>query len=411
MTTASNLTTEMVLELAPDAKSAQAGMQLVQKNKFTQLQVSLDGTKLAALCQGSDPQPYQLAADFAFPSRSGPILFAGCNCASYKQPCKHVLGMMLCYIESPEKFAEANVASPSEGYRLEPTRKEPKAVAPANWDKATETFLGAILAEPDDDTPRLVFADWLEEHGDLDRATFIRLQCEVARLWERDPRWGDLQDQVEKLWKKHRKGWLTPLPMWLRRLKPEFRRGFLEKVTVSANQFLRYANAMFKVAPIRTLEITDLGGRAALLAACPRLDQIAELHVIRQSFSSDVLRVLLNTPFLKRLRSLWLNESDIGLAGVRELTSVPFLSGLEYLELRSCSLRSSAIRLLLDWPVVRQLRWLELSYNNFDNSIAPSIVALMSQALPHLVVKLTYCGIGARAMIDLGERFGDRIIF
>ena len=28
-----------------------------------------------------------------------------------------------------------------------------------------------------DDLPRLIFADWLDEHGDADRAEFIRLQC------------------------------------------------------------------------------------------------------------------------------------------------------------------------------------------------------------------------------------------
>lgn len=40
----------------------------------------------------------------------------------------------------------------------------------------------AILAAPDDDTPRLVFADWLDEHGEPERAEFIRVQCELYRL-------------------------------------------------------------------------------------------------------------------------------------------------------------------------------------------------------------------------------------
>lgn len=37
-------------------------------------------------------------------------------------------------------------------------------------------FLRAIIDRPDDDLPRLVFADWLDEHGDGERAEFIRLQ-------------------------------------------------------------------------------------------------------------------------------------------------------------------------------------------------------------------------------------------
>ena len=43
------------------------------------------------------------------------------------------------------------------------------------------TFLNAICAQPDDDTARLVFADWLAENGDPDRGEFIRCEVELAR--------------------------------------------------------------------------------------------------------------------------------------------------------------------------------------------------------------------------------------
>src|SRR5262245_24797354 len=41
-------------------------------------------------------------------------------------------------------------------------------------------FLAAILAEPGDDTHRMVYADWLEERREP-RGEFIRLQCELAK--------------------------------------------------------------------------------------------------------------------------------------------------------------------------------------------------------------------------------------
>ena len=49
-------------------------------------------------------------------------------------------------------------------------------------------LLAAVLAAPDDDTPRLAAADWLDEYaGDLpdpglarDRSELIRAQCEAA---------------------------------------------------------------------------------------------------------------------------------------------------------------------------------------------------------------------------------------
>lgn len=37
-------------------------------------------------------------------------------------------------------------------------------------------FIDAIIANPADDTVRLVFADWLQEHGQEDYATYIRWQ-------------------------------------------------------------------------------------------------------------------------------------------------------------------------------------------------------------------------------------------
>jgi uncharacterized protein (TIGR02996 family) len=57
-------------------------------------------------------------------------------------------------------------------------------------------FLAAIRAAPGDDTPRLVYADWLDDQGDT-RAEFIRLQHQLAAALDRlqhlraglDPAW------------------------------------------------------------------------------------------------------------------------------------------------------------------------------------------------------------------------------
>src|SRR5262245_56805489 len=45
------------------------------------------------------------------------------------------------------------------------------------------SLLSACKETPDDDAPRLVLADWLEEHGDEEgraRAEFVRVQCHFA---------------------------------------------------------------------------------------------------------------------------------------------------------------------------------------------------------------------------------------
>lgn len=41
-------------------------------------------------------------------------------------------------------------------------------------------FLAAVIADPDSDGPRLIYADWLEENGDEARAELIRIQCALA---------------------------------------------------------------------------------------------------------------------------------------------------------------------------------------------------------------------------------------
>lgn len=43
-------------------------------------------------------------------------------------------------------------------------------------------LLKAIAEQPDEDTVRLAYADWLEENGQGERAEFIRVQIEIARL-------------------------------------------------------------------------------------------------------------------------------------------------------------------------------------------------------------------------------------
>src|SRR5689334_7177371 len=88
-------------------------------------------------------------------------------------------------------------------------------------------FLEAICASPQDDGPRLIYADWLEEHGDPERAEFIRTQIELAKLPEDDPRRPDLEERERDLLGAHAEVWRRALPSWARKEESEFRRGFV----------------------------------------------------------------------------------------------------------------------------------------------------------------------------------------
>src|SRR5262245_35164247 len=56
-----------------------------------------------------------------------------------------------------------------------------------------EALEAAVAAEPEDDAPRLVYADWLDENGDPQRAKYVRACCalddkpptdDYVALWE-----------------------------------------------------------------------------------------------------------------------------------------------------------------------------------------------------------------------------------
>ena len=125
------------------------------------------------------------------------------------------------------RLAEANedvaeVALPAEvdaelrAFVAELAKSRP--VMPAN----EESLLAAIYATPDDDGPRLVYSDWLQERGDP-RGEFIALQLQPTRDATSEKR-------MRALLKQHKKAWLGPLAPALGG-DLEFRRGFVAKGT------------------------------------------------------------------------------------------------------------------------------------------------------------------------------------
>ena len=71
---------------------------------------------------------------------------------------------------------------------------------------ADRHFLDEIHAAPYDESPRLVYADWLEEQGDP-RAEYLRLECELVGLKADDalfrelaPRLHELREAIDPAW-------------------------------------------------------------------------------------------------------------------------------------------------------------------------------------------------------------------
>jgi uncharacterized protein (TIGR02996 family) len=118
-----------------------------------------------------------------------------------------------------------------------------------------DAFLRAILQDPDDDVPRLVYADWLDERGDP-RGEFIRVQCRLATLGPEDARRPSLVRVERGLLERHRDEWLGPLRPLASRWA--FRRGFLDLVAVPAAVYLDRP-AIPRPATVHRLEV-DLDG-------------------------------------------------------------------------------------------------------------------------------------------------------
>lgn len=91
----------------------------------------------------------------------------------------------------------------------------------------------AVVAHPDEDTPRLVLADWLDEHGEPARAEFIRLQ--IKRRWQRadDLATLGIDARLAQLHKAHVRDWVAPFV-----IVPKFERGFVDRVDIRPMELL-----------------------------------------------------------------------------------------------------------------------------------------------------------------------------
>jgi uncharacterized protein (TIGR02996 family) len=438
------LSEELVYRIAPNGKAAQAGLDLARRGAFSHARISPDRTWLGASCQGSERQPYAVQVDLRDPSR----VATSCTCPSYQQPCKHALGLLMLAVRFPAQLETAEPSAPPQNVRgMGPGKAtvEPRPTAEAVPEPSSleEAFLQAIFAEPEEDTHRLAYADWLEESGGpagAARAEFIRVQCELARQPPEGARAQELLALEAKLWKAHRTAWLKSVPRSLRTPGLTFSRGFLESIALSASALLRHGETLFRHHPVRKLRLaTDsmiTPQEASALAVCPFLARVRALTVRGNLFwNAEGPRVLLGTPYLSGLTELYLGGSVLGRRGAAVLAACPFLGNLTVLDLDDGYIGDLGLDALLTAPDLSRLTTLRLGYNQIGN---PGVAALLAsprlsnlkelslahnrfgpraaQALadaPHLAnltsLELQGNKIGVRAAEALRQRFGERV--
>ncbi|MBY0459689.1 MAG: TIGR02996 domain-containing protein [Gemmataceae bacterium] len=134
-----------------------------------------------------------------------------------------------------------------------------------------EALLAAVIQHPDEDTPRLIYADWLQDHGRPERAEFIRFQVERDRLpFGADARRRELLARETALLERHRKRWFDPFRCAFGAVKVTFRRGFVEHLETDAQSYLASSQALYRSAPLRSVVVRDTAAELLALSTCPR---------------------------------------------------------------------------------------------------------------------------------------------
>jgi uncharacterized protein (TIGR02996 family) len=230
-----------------------------------------------------------------------------------------------------------------------------------------DAFLADIIANPDDDSLRLIYADWLEDHGQPDRATFIRVQIQLGPLPQGDPRRRELEAHERALLEDYRGEWAEPFGKFV--ADTTFRRGFVEAIAVRAEVFLAESEAWFQAAPIRRAHfLAAICGHPPRLppqlVACPHLARLSALDFRHNTLGCRGVGDLAATVHLRRLASLDLSGNDVGNRGLEALASSENLAGLRELKLGSNNpFLLHGIQALAHSRYVQRLVSLDLSRN------------------------------------------------
>lgn len=136
---------------------------------------------------------------------------------------------------------------------------------------AVGTFRRAVLENPGEDTHRLALADWLVEHGEpagRERGEFIAYQLDAA--WHREHGEPD-SSRVSAAAEYPYRADVWPYEEWpdsawtlfemngnaLRPIFVRWRRGFIDRVSLSLYEFCRFAKRLFQTHPVEQIDLSD----------------------------------------------------------------------------------------------------------------------------------------------------------
>lgn len=278
-------------------------------------------------------------------------------------------------------------------------------------------FLDSIAAAPDDDAPRLVFADWLEDEGDPTYAEFIRVQCELARFYEADRRfieswasnvaashveddWRQREGASERLALQRREAELfdvlsrrwqrqlqdgVPEGLWLR----NFQRGFIDTVELTIVPAV-LVECTGRWPFLLRIERLDVGEQVCDgFFGCTELARVKQIACVRWGLEDSAMLPFATAEHFHNLQMLDLSGCTFGQEGIAAFARCPSLTGLRKLNLGWVVIGDAGLITLVGSPVCRCLTWLNVYGNEITDAGARALASS-----PHLtnLRALALCG-------------------
>jgi uncharacterized protein (TIGR02996 family) len=279
-------------------------------------------------------------------------------------------------------------------------------------------LLRHIEAYPDDDLPRLVYADWLDEQGRHTRAEFIRVQCELATIERllptmtkderrvQGPRRGKLQhvvkallraDPVESLglppigWQEDISNWWD----WGDRLAAGCVRGFISHVQLSTyitefSAALRFCK-QFSPIPFVAVEHEEATSTYPEWRAAFQFQElwshVGEFRLFFQDEAMNALMALpdelipMTEPEYPSLRYFRADNCELSSEHLRVLCERLKAPRLESVNFSHNEITDSGVEYLGSARFAVTVRSIDLSYNPLPR---PNITTLVRQNFPVL---------------------------
>ena len=266
-------------------------------------------------------------------------------------------------------------------------------------------ILSAIAADPAENTPRLAYADWLDDHAEhlpdppaaRLRAEFIRVQCEIDRLKDlpspEQQGYADLYRRQDALLTRHRRDLLGPLANHLGPHDAEFDRGFLTELQLDAHQFVTHVAVVAALKPLPEVRVTGAALAISPLLASGRLDLVTRLAMqsVRYSETLDwsAVEPFATTGPYPRLWELDLANCLVGDECFGFLTGSPNFPALTHLDVSNNELSDEGVLALVNSPLWPRLKYLVLGANPISDEGAFALADAPATAVAYLNLKRT----------------------